>query len=481
MPHLQLPEKLQKLLTTDKRFKLAIGGRGGGKSIGAGSIFLMKAQIEGAKTLCLRELQNSIDDSVHALLREQIDNLALTGFEVTDKAIRHNGEDMFKFKGLARNPDAVKSMHGFKYAWGEEAQVFSERSIQLLTPTLRVSGSEIWLTLNPGSSADPVSQRFLQPWYNELLTEGIYEDDQHLVVWVNYEDNPWFPEELEEERKWDFDNLPRSLYDHIWRGHYLDEVEGSIITPEWFDACIDAHIKLGWKAEGARFVSHDPSDSGPDAKGLAYRHGSVVLDATEYNINDVNAGMDWATNYARQIDADFFIWDCDGLGVSLRRQAGEAFAGTQIEFQEFKGSMAVDNPLQAYDRAATGGKPKSNQDTFKNKRSQYWWTLRDKMYNTYLAVTQGKYCDPADQISLSSGIKKMDKLRTEVCRVPLHPNNNGLIQMMSKPDMKRLHKIESPNMGDSLMMSYAVKPTMNDRQARKRVNIPTIKSRRMSR
>ena len=293
MPTMQIPDKLSEFLTTPKRFKIAFGGRGGTKSQTFAQMFLMKAQTEGAKTLCLREIQASIDDSVHALFREQIEEMELVGFDVTDKAIRYNGEDSFKFKGLHRNPDAMKSAQGFKYAWVEEAQATSEESIRLLTPTLRTAGSEIWMSLNPGSSADPVSKRFLQPFMTDLLRDGRYEDDQHLIVWINYNDNPWFPKELEEERKWDKINLSDAMYMHVWEGHYLDEVDDSIIKAEWFDACIDAHLALGFKPNGIKVVSHDPSDNGQDAKGLAYRHGSVVHDCTEYRINDVNAGCDW--------------------------------------------------------------------------------------------------------------------------------------------------------------------------------------------
>lgn len=477
MPKLQLPRKLQPFLEKPKRFKIAFGGRGGGKSEGFAGTFLLKAQTEGAKTLCLRELQNSIDDSVHALLEEKIKVMDLQGFTVTDHAITINGDDAFKFKGLSRNPDAVKSMHGFKYAWGEEAQVFSKKSVQLLTPTLRVAGSEIWLSMNPGSRADPVSQRFLEPFMKKLESNGgIYEDDQHLIVKVNYYDNPWFPQELEDERKWDHDNLPKAMYRHTWEGDYLDEIEGSIIPVEWFDACIDAHKKLGFLATGARYVSHDPSDSGQDAKGLAFRQGSVVWDVTEYNCPDVNDGCDWATDYAKQVRADYFTWDCDGLGVSLRRQIMEAFDGIDIDISEFKGSMAVDYPDAPYDGGTKGGKPKKNKHTFKNRRSQYYWSLRDRFYKTYKAVTEGRYYDPDEMISLSSKMKKLDQLRTEVCRIPLQENNNGLIQIMSKKDMKRLHKIESPNMADSLYMSFGVK---SKHMQKRRLVIPSIRGRRM--
>jgi phage terminase large subunit len=95
---------------------------------------------------------------------------------------------------------------------------------------------------------------------------------------------------------------------------------------------------------------------------------------------------------------------------------------------------------------------RTNKDTFKNKRAQYYWSLRDRFYNTYRAVEKGEYVDPDLMISLSSEIPFLEKLRSEVCRIPKKPNGNGLIQILNKDEMKRL-KIPSPNMADSLMMS----------------------------
>jgi hypothetical protein len=252
--------------------------------------------------------------------------------------------------------------------------------------------------------------------------------------------------------------------------------DDGFISTDWFDAAIDAHLKLGFTAKGSKFISYDPSDGG-DPHGLAYRHGSVFLDVDENTINDVNAGCDWSTDYAIAVAADYYNWDCDGLGVSLRRQISEALAGKKIDFQEYKGSNSVDYPKKAYDEKASGGRPKSNKDTFKNKRAQYGWLLRDKFYNTYRAVVMGEYIDPDDLISLSSDIKKLDKLRSEVCRVPLAENDNGLIQIMSKKAMKVL-KIESPNMFDAMCESYACKMSVTTRRP---VSIPSIRAKRMSR
>ena len=477
---MKLPRKLERFLTTPKRFKVVFGGRGATKSQSFAQIFLMKAQTERAKIMCLRELQNSISDSVLSLLREQIVAMELDGFTTTDAAIRHHGEDVFRFKGLARNPDAVKSAHGFKYAWVEEAQAISERSLRLLTPTLREAESELWFSLNPGSSADPMSQRFLQPFYEDLVNNKFYEDDQHLIAWVNYDDNPWFPPELEAERAWDEANLPRAVYDHVWLGMYNDEVENAIIPAEHFDAAIDAHKKLGWKGVGAKYVGYDPADTGPDSSALAYRHGSLVLDVTEWYKNDVNATCDWATGYALTVGAEYFCYDGDGLGASLRRQISQAFEGVPVDFQAFRGGLAVDYPGRSYDDKARGGRARTNKDIFKNARAQYYWQLRDRFHATYRAVTNGEYADPADLISLSSDIKHLDKLRSEICRIPLKPHPNGLIQIMPKDEMKRMG-IPSPNLADALVYCFAAKPTINSKTAQNKINIPTIRPRRMSR
>jgi len=206
-PTVTVPAKLERFITVNKRFKIGFGGRSGAKSNTFGDIFAAQAKDYGNKTVCLRELQNSIEDSVHALLSEEIKRLGFDDFEITNNAIRLKGEDVFKFKGLARNPDAVKSMFGFKRAWAEEAQTLSEDSLTMLTPTIREKDSELWFSLNPGSSEDPISKRFLAPFYDALLRDGYYEDDLHLIVWINYTDNPWHSPELEQERIFDKANL----------------------------------------------------------------------------------------------------------------------------------------------------------------------------------------------------------------------------------------------------------------------------------
>lgn len=456
MPDMEIPPKLLPLLEKDKRYKIVIGGRGSGKSFTFADLCLMGSQVNGLKIGCFREFQSSIEDSVHSLLADEIDRLKLSGFSILKNEITNIYGGEFKFRGLARNADSIKSMNGFKRFWIEEGQTISAESLKLLTPTLRTDDSEIWISANPMSSADPFSQRFIIPFERELERDGYYEDDLHLIIVCNYMDNPRFPDVLEQERLFDKEFLSKAEYEHIWLGKFNDEVEGSIIPVDWFDAAVDSHIALGFEPEGVKIVTHDPSDVGNDPKGLSYSVGSVVLDVVENTKGDVNEGADWATEYAIDVGADEFRWDCDGLGITLKRQISESLSDTGIDIVMFRGSNIPDNPDQIYhqDENISRKIVKTNRQTFKNKRAQYYFSLRDRFYATFKAIKKGILATSVDHyISLSSGIKNMARLRSEVCRIPRRKNSNGLLQIMTKDEMLRIHKIKSPNMADSLMMA----------------------------
>jgi len=453
-PLFSVPVKLEPILLRPKRFIVIVGGRGSGKSQSLGAIESSRMNDEGVKLACFREFQNSIEDSVYSLLYNQINAAGYEGFKKTNTSIRNNAGGEAKFRGLARNPDSVKSMDGFLDFWVEEAQATSENSLKLLTPTMREEGGRIIFTANPSSSEDPFSKRFIAPFVNHLDRDGIYEDDLHLVIMINWRDNPWFPESLDQERCWDYENLPRALYDHIWEGKFNDSIDNALIMAEWFDACIDAHKKLGFAGRGSVMAAHDPSDTGPDSKGLAIRHGSVITHVLEKTDGDINEGGDWATGKAIEHNVDHYTWDCDGMGVGLSRQISEAFNHKQTVITMFKGSTSVDRPKDVYNPVAKKevDQQKTNDQVFKNKRAQYYQALRDRIYTTYRAVVHNEYKDPDTMISFDSSIELLTKLRAELCRMPVKPNANGLIELYTKEVMKSRFKVASPNLGDSVMM-----------------------------
>lgn len=461
MPRIQLPEKLDRAMQSKAMYKVLFGGRGSGKSGGVGRIMLMDCQVHNMDVLCGREYQNSIDESVHKLLKGLINDpdLGIDGFDVTDKKIKClTNNRMFSFKGWARNPQNVKSAEDYGRCWCEEAEDTSQDTIDILLPTIRSDGSQIWFTMNPKSSNDPMSQRFLTPYLDEILKNGFYEDDMHFITKVNWRDNPFWTKELEQKRRWSYENEPRARYDWIWEGAFNDSVEDALIQAEWFDACIDAHIKLGFDPVGVKLAAHDPSDVGPDNKGFAVRHGSVVIDVQERTDGNVNEGGHWATGLSLNHRVDTFTWDCDGLGVGLNEQVSKAFYGKHTIITQFKGSEGVDNPDNIYEPVdgASVQDQKTIKEAIKNKRAQYYFELRKRCYKTYMAVIEGKYCDPDELISFSSDIKALPQLRSELCNMPIKPNANGLFELYTKQVMKDKFKVKSPNLADSVMMLMRV-------------------------
>lgn len=460
---LKLTDKLAPFLFKKKRFKGAFGGRGGTKSQSVADMLIHLVQMREYKVGCFREHQNTIEDSVHSLITEEIQRMGVPGYKLLDTKIPNVNGGGFKFRGLSRNTGGVKSFHGFNIFWVEEAEFLSEKSLRIITPTLRETDSEFWFTFNPNSRQDPIAQRFIMPFIKYLRRDGYYEDNLHYIVWTNYDENPWFPDTLDQERQFDYENLPRAEYDHIWRGYFNDTVDDAIIKEEWFDACIDAHKRLGFEALGKHIVTHDPSDTGVDDKGLAHRHGSVIKEVKFRPRGDVNEGMDWALDYALNKEADVFVWDADGMGLGLKRQVADSLRGEPVDWVPFRGSESVENPNEAFeDDVKTVNdkrRQRTNKQAIKNLRSQKYWEYRTRIYNTFLAVTKPeyRYIKPDRLISFDSGIRDLEQLRTESCRIPRKPNPNGMIQIMSKIEM-RTKGIDSPNLSDAVMMSLITPP-----------------------
>lgn len=488
---LHITEPLAWLLSKPKRIKIAVGGRGSQKSTGVGDIMLMFCD-QGERVCCAREFQNSIDDSVHESLKDEIDRLNLEGFDVLSSEIRSAKDGNIFYKGLSRNITSLKSLAGVKRLWIEEGESVSEKSLKVLTPSIRSSAAanekdgdppEIWVTMNRGSSTDAVAVKYLKRAEDELKRTGRYEDDLIMVVELNWRQNPWFPPELEQERLDDLENLPRTEYDHIWEGEYNDSIDNSIILPEWFDACVDAHkidrLKKAFDPTGAVITAHDPSGQGKDSKGYASRHGSIITRVGEKTTGDIDDGFDWAIDSALEAGADWFIYDEDGMGSGAKRQVSAAFSGKRVEYQGFRGSLsgkAQDNAEKPYLKMDDGKdvKPKKHKDEFLNNRAQYYiGRLGRRMKNTYSCVIKGVYMDPDEMISIDSeGCENIKQLRSELCRIPAKPNGRGLKQVLSKDEMKKLG-IPSPNMGDSVMMTMFEPPIK--KKERKPATIPNLK------
>lgn len=472
-------ENLHPVFTIPKRIKIIVGGRGSTKSTGVADYVAAKVS-NGELWCCARENQNSIEESVHRNILDEIDRLGMLGFEDTKTSISHKSSGGRTFyRGLSRNISSLKStLSGIDGLWIEEGEDISDATLRILTASVRLNAREsekliagedikmpeIIITMNRGERSGAIAKKWLTRAETELGRCGYYEDDLLMVVEMNYTDMPqeWFiASGLEEERLDDYDKLSRAEYDHKWLGHYMDAVEGSIIKGEWFDACVDAHkiphLVNVFKPVGAKKASHDPADGGRDNKGFAAMHGSIVTHVEEKLDGEIDEGCNWAIDRALQLGSNLFVWDGDGMGAGLKGQIKTAFNGTHVDYQMFRGSLSGTGQDNAQDILIEDGandqNPKTYAETYRNNRAQYYvGELARRVYNTYKCVERGEYIDPDDMISFDSdGIENMVKFKSEMCRIPRKPNGQNLIQVMSKEDMKRLG-IESPGMADSVMM-----------------------------
>lgn len=470
---------LHPIFTKPKRIKIVVGGRGSTKSTGIADYVLARISA-GELWCCAREYQNSIDESVHRLMLDEIDRIGLQGFTSDNGHIYHQSGGRNFYRGLSRNITSIKSMlTGVDGLWIEEGEGLTESTLRVLTASLRLSAAdaerviagedvkmpEIIITMNRGSRQDPVAVKWLARAEEELERCGYYEDESVMVAEINYTDIPesWFlASGLETERLDDYENMARSEYDSKWHGKYYETVENAIIQPEWFDACIDAHkidrLVNAFKPHGARIAAHDPFDDGKDAGGYALRHGSIIKRVKMKDSGQIDEVCDWATDLANNDAADIFIWDGDGMGTGLKRQVSIAFAGKTTKTHMFKGSLSgvsQDNAKKIYIPTGSDKKKSTYADTFKNNRAQYYIELATRCYNTYRCVVRGEYVDPEEMISFDSeGIDNVNALKSEMCRIPRKPNPNGLLQILSKIEMVALG-IKSPNMADSVMMTLA--------------------------
>jgi phage terminase large subunit len=223
------------------RYKGAYGGRGSGKSHFFAELLLEEHIRNPAQaSVCVREIQLSLQQSVKRLLENKIQDMnAGYYFECQDKMIKsRQGPGLIIFQGMQNHTaDSIKSLEGFDRAWVEEAQSMSQLSLDLLRPTIRKPGSELWFGWNPRNSTDPVDQ----------LLRGEKPPPDAIVVEVNYMDNPWFPEVLREEMEYDRTRDP-DKFNHVWMGGYLVNSEAKVFKNwriEEFEAPPDAILRFG--------------------------------------------------------------------------------------------------------------------------------------------------------------------------------------------------------------------------------------------
>ena len=213
----EVPRALAPLLKP-ARYKGAYGGRGGAKSHFFAEQLVLRCFAKETRVACIREVQNSMKESVRQLIIDKIGKLGLGGFfDIKVDEIRGANGSLIIFKGMqSYNADNIKSLEGFDVAWVEEAQSLSAHSLKMLRPTIRKEGSELWFSWNPRHDTDAI----------DVFLRGANKPSDAVVIAVNWYDNPWFPEVLRKEMEQDYAADPETA-EHVWGGGYEKATEGA--------------------------------------------------------------------------------------------------------------------------------------------------------------------------------------------------------------------------------------------------------------
>lgn len=239
------------LLWNDFRHLALYGGRGGAKSRTVATALVIQSTQRHERVLSGREVQRSIKDSSKRLIDDAIDRMGLRpAFTSTETEIRGPNESLFLFSGIKGNASGIKSIEGITTFWGDEAQGFSQSSIDTLVPTIRAQGSRLIWTWNPDLAKDPVDNMFrgnASDAAGKARAEGFEPPPRSIVREVNYDQNPWFPAELRAEMEYDQSRDP-DKYAHVWLGKYRQNSEARVLRNwrvEAFETNPNAEFRLG--------------------------------------------------------------------------------------------------------------------------------------------------------------------------------------------------------------------------------------------
>ena len=405
------------------------GGRASSKSWEFAGRIAQIGQQYRTRALCVRRYQNKIKDSVYTLIKNQISNFEFGGYNVLSSSIEHANGSEFAFYGIERNTDEIKSFEGADILWIEEAHNLTAEQWAILEPTIRKEGSEIWISFNPNLITDFIYQRFI-----------VNPPPDTRSRLVNYTDNPFLSDTLkktiEAMKEEDFEQ-----YQHIYLGVPLSDDDQAVIKRSWVEAAIDAHIKLDIDMTGQNNVGYDVADSGNDKNAIAQFNGAICEYIEEWKAPedelDKSALRAWSF-----VGEGLLIYDSIGVGAHV----GATLKNKgHINHSKFNAGDAVYKPDKEYSPKIT------NKQKFENLKAQAWQDVADRLRNTFNAVNKGMEFDPSDMISISSEIKELEALKTELCSPHKDYSKRGLDMVESKKDMAK-RGIKSPNKADAFIM-----------------------------
>ena len=433
---------LREFWTTRARNKILFGGRASSKSWDAAGMAIFLAQRYKLRFLCVRQIQNKIEESVYALLKIQIERFGLQGeFRILDNKIIHKrtGSE-FMFYGLWRNISEIKSIESIDILWSEESHALTEAQWEVLEPTIRKEGSECWLLFNPSLVSDFVWRHFV-----------VDPPAKTLVRSINFDENPFLSQTMIDV----IDNhriKSPDTFDNVYLGIPRTDDDDSVIKTSWILAAVDAHKTIGFTDNGRNRLGFDIADSGDDKCAITRIKGAVAYHCEEWQgaEDELLKSCMRALKVAQEHNCEI-VYDSIGVGAA----AGAKFKELKYHnFTKFNAGSAVDHPDKYY-------QPKiKNKDFFANLKAQAWWKVADRFRLTYQVVNAIKNGDtppPYEEdelISISSDMPLLEKLKYELAIPKRDFDNTGKVKVESKKDLAK-RDIKSPNIADSFIMAFA--------------------------
>lgn len=412
------------------RHRVLYGGRASSKSWEFATMAAFLAMKYKTRFLCVRRFQNKIKESVYTLIDAQIGRLDLPGYDVMSSEIRHENGSNFTFYGIERNVDEIKSFEGADVLWLEEAHNLTKEQWDILEPTIRKEGSEIWISFNPKLVSDFVYQRFI-----------VNTPPNSRVRLVNYPDNPFLSSTMKLAIKSKLEE-DKEEHDHIYLGVPLTDDDQAIIKRSWLEAAVDSHIKLGVDLSGGRNVGYDVADSGDDKNAIAVFDGAICSHVEEWK-----AGEDELEKSAMRawsfVKGGWLVYDSIGVGAHVGSTLSSK--GFNSGYSKFNAGATVERPDDKY------APDIRNKDKFENLKAQAWQDVADRLRNTYNAVNKGMSFLPGELISISSDIDCIEKLKSELCTPRKDTSKRGLDMVESKKDLAK-RDVPSPNKADAFIM-----------------------------
>ena len=393
------------LLTEAKRIKFYYGGRAGGKSYAFADSLLLKGRQQKLLIACLREIQDSIKDSVYKLLCDRIALYELNDYQIYENRIENNiTGSRFIFKGL-RDQDVqhIKSLEGVDIAWIEEAQTISKRSWEILEPTIRKDGSEIWISMNRELENDPL-------W----VMIAAHPDERTLVRRVNYTDNPFCPKEIKIQAEKCRLNSPDD-YPHIWLGEPIRQGHTKLISSELVRKAFAQTIL---SSSSPLIIGLDVARFGDDSTVFCFRQGRLCLKFLSYEKLDNVAVANVATSFIKDYQPHRIFMDIGGQGAGVY-------------------DILKDRGFREVIRGVYFGEKAINEERYFNRRAEMWDSVQ-----AWLASSP--------QVQLPQD----ESLFDELTGINKKYDRRGRLQLEEKDEIKkRLGR--SPDKADALALTFA--------------------------